>query len=379
MNKIDPAFAEKLKKYGSKDFETCYDCGSCTAVCSLTDEQANFPRMLIRYGTLGLKSEILSSKELWLCYACGECSETCPRQANPGDYMSALRRYAIAHYEPTGITKRLFTSSPFAMVFSFALAVALGFFLLTLRPETEVSRWIFQFMPYDAIHDIGLVVFTVTGLMILIGISRMIYFLRSGADDHHEDKKDKKQYSTKSLAQVLKEVVGMSRHRKCDNEEDHHWQRKPWALRPWFVHWSIMWGFLGLLAATTLDFIFKDPATDIWWPSRILGTLTGLLMMYGATLAILYRIRKVTATYAYTHLSDWLFLITLWLAGFTGFWLEIAVTVHATGMVNHLVFIVHTIISMELVLLFVFSKFAHALYRPIGLFFYFRDRNVAIA
>jgi hypothetical protein len=30
---------------------------------------------------------------------------------------------------------------------------------------------------------------------------------------------------------------------------------------------------------------------------------------------------------------------------------------------------------MELVLLFAFSKFAHAAYRPLALFFYFRDNQ----
>ena len=96
MSTIKPDFAEEIKKYGATDFDACYNCGNCTAVCELTDKNANFPRMFIRYGMLGQQEEILKSKELWLCYACGECSLNCPRQAAPGDYMSAMRRYAIA-------------------------------------------------------------------------------------------------------------------------------------------------------------------------------------------------------------------------------------------------------------------------------------------
>ena len=63
---------------------------------------------------------------------------------------------------------------------------------------------------------------------------------------------------------------------------------------PGSVHWSIMWGFIGLLVATILDFILKNPSTDIWWPSRILGTLAGLFLIYGTTLAIYYRLKRVT-------------------------------------------------------------------------------------
>jgi len=130
-------------------------------------------------------------------------------------------------------------------------------------------------------------------------------------------------------------------------------------------------GFPGLLLATILDFILKDPATDIWLPSRILGTVTGLMMMYGASLALYYRLTRPTHFYAKSSLADWFFLVFIWLAGFTGFWLEAAVTFQADSVMNQVMFIVHTVISMELVLLLVFSKFAHAVYRPVALFLHY--------
>jgi hypothetical protein len=63
--------------------------------------------------------------------------------------------------------------------------------------------------------------------------------------------------------------------------------------------------------------------------------------------------------------------VFIWFAGFTGFWLELAVTIHANTPVNQIMFIIHTVISMELVLLLIFSKFAHAVYRPVALFFHY--------
>jgi hypothetical protein len=76
-------------------------------------------------------------------------------------------------------------------------------------------------------------------------------------------------------------------------------------------------------------------------------------------------------------LADWMFLIFLWLAGFTGFWLEIAVFSAGNNLMNHIVFLIHTVISMELVILFAFSKFAHAVYRPLALYFqYYRYGSV---
>ncbi len=372
MFKVTEDFSKELKKYGADNFDACYNCGNCTAVCSLSEENANFPRMFIRYGILGQKEEILTSKELWLCYACGDCTETCPRTANPGDYMSALRRYAIARYDMTGLTGLLFKNNFFAIIFTFLLAIVIGFFLLTIRPEHQVSRWIFDYMPFQVIHDFGLIVLIITVFAAVAGALKMFFKLY---------KKEKANGNTngrgnliQSVKRVFHELVTTKRYQDCDKEEDSYWFNKPFFLKPWFVHWTIMWGFIGLLIATTLDFIFKDPATDIWLPGRILGTLAGMLMVYGATVSIVYRFLKITKTYTDTKLADAMFLGFLWLAGITGFWMEAAVTFHANNLMSQWVFIVHTIISMELIILFAFSKFAHVLYRPIALFIHYYYR-----
>jgi ferredoxin len=369
MSKIDPGFASELKKYGSKDFSACFNCGNCTAVCGLTEKNANFPRNFVRMGVLGLKEEILQSKEIWLCYACGDCSETCPRQAGPGDYMAALRRYAIAGYEPTGITKLIFKSNPLFIIFTLLISAVLGFFLFSLKPEYEISRWLFTIIPYAVIHLMGLVIFSITGISMIWGLISMS--LKLSKSSLNTDKL--KGNFIKSFQSIIIELATMKRHRTCDAEEDSFWKDKPAVVQPWFLHWSIMWGFIGLLLATTLDFILKDPATAIWWPSRIIGTVAGLLMVYGASLSINYRLKKVTKAFEETRLADWTFLWFLWIAGITGFWLEVSVALNADFLVNHIVLLIHTIISMELVLLFAFSKFAHALYRPLALFFYFRE------
>ncbi len=371
MNKVDTAFSEELGKYGTSDFDACYNCGNCTAVCDLTEKQANFPRMFIRYGMLGLKREILKSREIWLCYACGECTKSCPRQAGPAPYMAAIRRYAIAGYDPTGLTKLIFRNNPFAIGFTLLLAAVLGLFLFTIKPDHEVSRWIFNWMPFDVIHDMGMIIFAMTGLVLVIGVVNMLRHLYAG--------EKKPSFSWKkipgAIRYVLDELAVLRRYRNCQDEEEDYWKERASWQQPWFIHWSIMWGFIGLLMATILDFIFKDPATTIWWPIRILGTLAGLLMMYGTSMAMWYRMKKVTKTYEDTHLSDWMFLLFLWIAGFTGFWLEIAVAVSGHNILNQVVFVIHTIISMELVVLFAFSKFAHAIYRPVALFSYYMVKN----
>ena len=110
MSKINPGFANELKEFGAINFNACYNCGNCTAVCSLSDNNNSFPRKMIRYSVLGLEDEIQASVDPWLCYYCGECSETCPKDANPGELMMSLRRYLTSKYDWTGLAGKLYTS-----------------------------------------------------------------------------------------------------------------------------------------------------------------------------------------------------------------------------------------------------------------------------
>jgi len=371
MAVLDPNFKRTMRRYGATDFTACYNCGTCTAVCNLSEKGSEFPRKLLRYGILGLKDEALADPAIWLCYACGECTETCPRGADPKNYMAALRRYAVARMEPTGITRLLFTSNPFSIVFTALLAVVFAFFMLTIKPDHIVSRWIFDWMPEEIIHNLGMGLFIFLGLSMVVGGVTMLLRLFKG-----------KKMPEKPLAalwnaavKTVVELISMKRFRDCDADENSHWKGKPEILKPWFVHLTIMWGFIGLLAATALDFILKDPGTTVWLPTRILGTAAGIAMVYGATVSFIYRIGKVTMSYRDSRLADWLFLGALWLAGVTGFWMEIAVTGDYANGLNRLIFMIHTVVSMELVLLFAFSKFAHAIYRPIALFVHFLGRK----
>ena len=68
-----------------------------------------FPRKLIRLAQVGLTDDLVGSKELWTCYGCGLCTDRCPQEADPGEFMGTARRYAIAHYDKSGIARVLYT------------------------------------------------------------------------------------------------------------------------------------------------------------------------------------------------------------------------------------------------------------------------------
>jgi nitrate reductase gamma subunit len=136
-----------------------------------------------------------------------------------------------------------------------------------------------------------------------------------------------------------------------------------------------MWGFLGLLGATMLDYGLEllgvkatGTAVPIWYPVRLLGTLAGAALIYGTTVLIVRRLRKSDRSSLNSTTSDWTFLTMLWVAGVTGFVLELALYLPTAPAWGYPMFLVHVAVAMALVLLVPFGKFAHVFYRPVALF-----------
>jgi nitrate reductase gamma subunit len=137
-----------------------------------------------------------------------------------------------------------------------------------------------------------------------------------------------------------------------------------------------MWGFLGLLAATILDYGLAlagiratGTPVPIWYPVRLLGTVAGVLLVYGASMIIARRFRGTDRSVRHSTPADWTFLALIWIAGVTGFALELALYLPDAPAWGYWVFLFHVAVAMELVVLAPFMKFAHAVYRPVALFF----------
>jgi len=66
-------------------------------------------------------------------------------------------------------------------------------------------------------------------------------------------------------------------------------------------------------------------------------------------------------------------LVLLSITGATGFFIEVALYLPdapAVIQLGYWVFLFHVAVAMELMLFLPFTKFAHAMYRPVALFFY---------
>ncbi len=116
-------------------------------------------------------------------------------------------------------------------------------------------------------------------------------------------------------------------------------------------------------------------AIPIWYPSRLLGTVAGLALMYGVTMFAINRVRRINRAAAVSQSSDWLLLILLWITGATGFLIEVALYLPPAPAWGYWVFLFHVAVAMELMLLLPFTKLAHTIYRPVALFFYALARD----
>jgi heterodisulfide reductase subunit C/quinone-modifying oxidoreductase subunit QmoC len=94
---VHPEFMEELERFGVDTSQDCFNCGTCAAICPLQHE--HFPRKLIRYIQIGARDRVIEqARELWRCLHCGLCTRTCPREANPGELILGLRRFAVANW-----------------------------------------------------------------------------------------------------------------------------------------------------------------------------------------------------------------------------------------------------------------------------------------
>ena len=383
---VDLGLITDLQKFGAAEVNACFSCGNCTAICPLADNDATFPRRVIRLAQVGLKDDLVSSKELWTCYHCGMCTDRCPQQADPAEFMATARRYAIAHYDKTRLARVIYTKPVIGTIILVVVALLFAGFFAAIRGQQSGQGVALFGIPYNTVHLVGVILIIVVAVFSLLGVILLAYSIgrKEGVTAKalfggaHAWKRTWRAF----WYAVGIEFLGQRRYR-ADCEDDG--PVEPLYRRRWLIHMLTVWGFLGLLAATIIDYGLdllgvRQTGTPepIYYPVRLLGTLAGLSLMYGVTWLFVRRLQRTKAAKEVSEFSDWAFLCMLWLIGLTGFLIEIALYAEPANAVQGWgtwVFLVHVAIAMELVLFLPFTKFAHVMYRPVALFFYGLDKQ----
>jgi heterodisulfide reductase subunit C len=353
MARVDPDLIGRVRKLGAFDVTACYSCGNCTATCPLSEGRQSFPRKMIRYALLGLEDKIAASPELWLCHYCGECSDTCPREADPGALMAALRRYAIGRTSLGRIAGLLYHRTAAWVLWALLTALAVGGVLLVLNPHPDLMNAVpLSFISLGTLHDFGIGSGIFLGLVLLV---QMIQMARSLGVVRGE-KVGPAFWLRGFFTTLVRDVVLQERSRECEKNGRY------------LAHLAVFWGFLGLLLATVLvfgvDFFgFPDFFRVV---AKLLGLLFGAVLMYGSLYFLIKRLGAKDSYSKYSHESDWIFLGLLFLAGLTGFALDLFRWLNLPWP-TYIAFAVHLVVVFDLLVTLPFTKFAHAFYRPFAL------------
>jgi ferredoxin len=359
--RVDTEVKKELAKFGISEWSDCYHCGTCTAICPLTEQDFLFPRQEIKNMQMGLKDKLTQSVNPWLCYYCGECSDTCPRDANPGEILMSLRRYLTSLYDWTGLSRKFYTSKLWELgaILIFAALVVLMFVFLappldrTLTAEGGVR--INQFAPIFWVELGDWIMAAVVALLLISNILRMYYMViirdKSVRIPLHL-------YLTE-FWRLIFHFGSQWKFSKCDGK------------RYWLSHWFIMSGYtiMFIVIVVFLPWFQTEAVHPVYHPQRLLGYYATFGLLFGLTYAIIGRIRRSEAKFKFSHVSDWLFIIMLYLTVLTGILVHFF-RIGGLPEATYYTYIIHLAILVPMILIEVpFSKWSHLAYRPFAIYF----------
>jgi heterodisulfide reductase subunit A2 len=81
---------------GGEMVNLCYDCGTCTGACPVSESGTGFdPRKILHMIKTGLKDQLLGSPTIWHCTHCDTCLFVCPQNVRFSSVVDVLREMAI--------------------------------------------------------------------------------------------------------------------------------------------------------------------------------------------------------------------------------------------------------------------------------------------
>jgi len=363
--RLQPELRNQLMQYGIGDWNGCYHCGTCTAICPLSEKGFLFPRKKIRLMQMGLKNEIESSVEPWLCYYCGDCTNTCPRDANPGELMMSLRRYLTAIYDWTGLSRKFYTSKIWELGFIlvFAALVIIAFLVLlpsmgyTLNKELtdEGGVKINSFAPINIIETFDWTMAIVVAGLLISNILRMYYKIIW----KHGNTKVTAWVHIREFWRLVFNFAVQPKFGKCEDK------------RYWVSHWLLMSGYtiMFIVIVVYLPWFQTEKILPAWHPQRILGYYATFGLLIGLFVAITGRMRRKDVKFYFSHVSDWLFLVMLTLTVITGILIHIF-RINGMPYATYISYITHMTVLVPMILIEVpFSKWSHLAYRPFAIYF----------
>jgi nitrate reductase gamma subunit len=115
---------------------------------------------------------------------------------------------------------------------------------------------------------------------------------------------------------------------------------------------------------------FQTETVHNWYhPQRILGYYATFGLMLGVIYFFVLRIRKENEGSKNSHISDWIFLILLFLSTLTGILLHFF-RINGLAVATYYMYVIHMAVLVPMLVVEVpFSKWSHLAYRPFAVYF----------
>ncbi|MBW1806765.1 MAG: quinone-interacting membrane-bound oxidoreductase complex subunit QmoC [Deltaproteobacteria bacterium] len=346
-------FRKELIQRGVGSVARCYQCATCSSVCELAPDKEPFPRRQMLWAQWGLADMMIADPGVWLCHQCNDCNLHCPRDAKPGDVMQVVRSLAVEKLAVPGFVGRLVGKA--GLTWPLLLGLPLLFWVAVLYllnglsiPESPLI--FHDFVPHWLIYLVYIPLTGGVGLMMLLS-GWKFWKMLSGSQNR----------SGSFIGSTIKVMFDIGTHKrfgKCQAAGSRRWG-----------HFSLMWGFVGAVIATTLAivalYILKEYPLPLTHPFKIVGNVAAVFLVVGCILLLGNRLQE-NSNAGISTAYDNFFLAMILLVTFTGVFTEIGRFALEPSLACS-IYIVHLASVMSLFATFPYSKFAHFVYRTLAM------------
>lgn len=351
----------EVRKYGKFDAEGCFNCGSCTLKCELSQDQATFPRRSMRQVITGVRQALLQSIDPWVCHDCGDCSTVCPRDTKPQESMMTLRRYLVSMYDWTGIASKINQSKGW-YIGSLGIVAGIVFLLIILYhiygAKMSLSELATTGMGighmFPMITYFTLIVILLPLFILITNAFRMYGMVSSGLRESRGE-------TPSFFSRIGTFILHFFTYKKMGE--------CPTGKSRWIEHLFIGIGCLMMLfiKVFALKWFQTDEIHPVFHPQRWIGYLATFFILYGTGSILIGRMKKEKEVYKSSELQDWTFLLLLFGTALSGIILHIC-RISGLELATCYTYAIHLIIAVPMLIIEMpFGKWTHMIYRPLAI------------
>jgi hypothetical protein len=267
--------------------------------------------------------------------------------------MMTLRRWLTAQYDVTGLSKKLYLSTrwEFAALAAVAAAVV-AIFLLFHGPIVTESVELNTFAPVLWVELGDWLLAAALGSLLLINALRMVWFTLGS----ETLRKIPPWVFFSEFRTLVLHFLTQKRWRDCDSPTR------------WWKHLLLVSGYLiMLLLVVVLLRWFQTDGSD-WRAMDLLGYYATGVLLYFSGEALVSRWLRREELHKYSHVSDWTFLVLLFLTALTGILVHL-LRLAGLALPTYVMYVVHLAVAVPMLVVEVpFGKWAHLAYRPLALY-----------